>query len=68
MEAEEVGQADIRVICSGVGLQHGLVLTTVPALTTDCNKQINQHPLFIIIILLLLPEDEEFVIRQKSSS
>ena len=68
MGGEEVGQADIRVICSGVGLQHGLVLTTVPALTTDWNKQINQHLLFIMTKLLLLPEDEEFCIRQKSSS
>ena len=41
--SEKVGQADIRVVCGGVGLQHGLVLTTGPALTTDCNKQSNQH-------------------------
>ena len=31
---EEVGQADVGVVCSGVGLQQCAVLSNAPGLTT----------------------------------
>ena len=35
---EEVGQADVGVVCSGVGLQHCMVISTIPGLTTNYDR------------------------------